>query len=180
MQQATWGPSKSRAMPARRSPRSAHTHSSPPNHTPCRQRASDPACEPRHTSTTSRTCTGLGWTPPYAPAQRQRDAPGALPAPPRLHTDHPRRSRPQGPRPNDKQEAPRAVLTCPTPPTGPIELVCPRWTAGAIGSTSRPPPVARNSPRRLPGDDRRPVICSGHGDANHARARRARDARLTG
>ena len=30
------------------------------------------------------------------------------------------------------------------------------------------------------GQYERPVICSGHGDANHERSRRARNARLTG
>ena len=77
--------------------------------------------------------------------------------------------------PETTGEAPHAALTCPTPPTGPIELVCPRWShrldvAPAPGGSEQPPETAR----------RRPVICSGHGDANHARARRARDARLTG
>ena len=77
--------------------------------------------------------------------------------------------------PETTGEAPRAAFTWPTPPTGPIELVCPRWShqldvEPAPGGLEQPPETAR----------RRPVICSGHGDADHARARLARDARLTG
>ena len=77
--------------------------------------------------------------------------------------------------PETTGEAPHAALTCPTPPTGPIELVCPRCShrldvAPAPSGSEQPPETAR----------RRPVICSGHGDANHARARLVRDARLAG